>query len=126
MVKAILRGDDARRAADCGVDGIIVSNHGGRQLDTVPATLTCLPEVVAAVPDHVEVYVDGGVRRGVDVVKALALGARAVLVGRLHAFALAVGGSDGVLALLRQLHADVDRTLALLGCPTSTGSTRRT
>jgi L-lactate dehydrogenase (cytochrome) len=118
VVKAITRGDDARRAADCGVDGIVVSNHGGRQLDTLPSTLECLPEVVAAVPDRVEVYLDGGVRRGADVVKALALGARAVLIGRLHAFALAVGGSEGVLALLRQLHADVDRTLALLGCPT--------
>ena len=85
VVKAIMRGDDARRAADCGVDGIVVSNHGGRQLDSVPGTLACLPEVVAAVPDHVEVLVDGGVRRGIDVVKALALGARAVLVGRLRA-----------------------------------------
>jgi len=118
VLKAITRGGDARRAADCGVDGIVVSNHGGRQLDTLPGTLECLPEVLAAVPATVEVYLDGGIRRGADVVKALALGARAVLVGRLHAFALAVGGSDGVLALLRQLHADVDRTLALLGCPT--------
>jgi isopentenyl diphosphate isomerase/L-lactate dehydrogenase-like FMN-dependent dehydrogenase len=117
VLKAVTRGDDARIAAECGVDGIVVSNHGGRQLDTLPGTLECLPEVVATVPSTVEVYLDGGVRRGLDVVKALALGARAVLIGRPYCFALAVGGSAAVLALLRQLATDVDRTLALLGCP---------
>jgi isopentenyl diphosphate isomerase/L-lactate dehydrogenase-like FMN-dependent dehydrogenase len=117
VVKAVTRGDDAARAAECGVDGIVVSNHGGRQLDTMPGTLECLPEVVAAVPPEVEVYLDGGVRRAVDVVKALALGARAVLIGRPYCFALAVGGSDAVLALLEQFRADIDRTLAILGCP---------
>jgi isopentenyl diphosphate isomerase/L-lactate dehydrogenase-like FMN-dependent dehydrogenase len=117
VVKAVTRGDDARRAAGCGVDAIIVSNHGGRQLDTLPGTLECLPEVVAAVPATVEVLLDGGVRRGSDVVKALALGARAVLIGRPYCYALAVGGTDAVLALLHQFAADVDRTLSLLGCP---------
>jgi isopentenyl diphosphate isomerase/L-lactate dehydrogenase-like FMN-dependent dehydrogenase len=126
VLKAITRADDARRAAELGVDGIVVSNHGGRQLDTMPGTLECLPEVVAAVRDvpgrpgggvpTVEVYLDGGVRRGLDVVKALALGARAVFIGRPYVWALAVGGSAAVEALLRSLADEVDRTLALLGC----------
>ena len=132
VLKAVTRGDDARHAAEIGVDGIVVSNHGGRQLDTMPGTLECLSEVVAAVRDvpgrartalgaglgAVEVYLDGGVRRGLDVVKAVALGARAVFIGRPYVWALAIGGSDGVAALLSSLQVEIDRTLALLGCAT--------
>jgi isopentenyl diphosphate isomerase/L-lactate dehydrogenase-like FMN-dependent dehydrogenase len=96
---------------------VYVSNHGGRQLDTTPPTLDVLPEVVAAVGDRAEVYVDGGVRRGEDAVRARALGARAAFVGRPWVFALAAGGAPAVEQLLAAFRADVDRTLALLGVP---------
>jgi isopentenyl diphosphate isomerase/L-lactate dehydrogenase-like FMN-dependent dehydrogenase len=115
-VKGIHTGDDARRALDAGADAVIVSNHGGRQLDTVAPTLRVLPEVVAAVGDRAEVLLDGGIRRGSDVVKALCLGARAVLVGRAHAYGLAAAGEAGVARALEILRADLARTLALLGC----------
>jgi isopentenyl diphosphate isomerase/L-lactate dehydrogenase-like FMN-dependent dehydrogenase len=117
LVKGVLTGDDARRAVDEGVAGVIVSNHGGRQLDSVSASLRALPEVVAAVGDRTEVLVDGGVRRGADIVKAICLGARAVLIGRGYAYGLAAAGQAGVTRALEILRADVERTLRLLGCP---------
>jgi L-lactate dehydrogenase (cytochrome) len=102
---------------DEGAVAISVSNHGGRQLDGVQASVRALPEVVAAVGDRVEVWMDGGVRRGADVVKALCLGARAVLCGRAYAYGLAAAGEAGVERALEILRADLDRTLRLLGCP---------
>src|ERR1700722_2631632 len=116
-VKGLLTGDDARRAVDEGASAVVVSNHGGRQLDSVFPTLRALPEVVAAVHGQVEVLMDGGVRRGSDIVKALCLGARAVLVGRAYAYGLAAGGHAGVVRALQILRSDVERTLRLLGCP---------
>jgi isopentenyl diphosphate isomerase/L-lactate dehydrogenase-like FMN-dependent dehydrogenase len=116
IAKGIVTGDDARRAVDCGVSAIVVSNHGGRQLDGMPATLPALVEVLDAVGDSVEVLVDGGVRRGSDVVRALALGARAVLVGRAWAYGLAAAGEPGIEQILAMLAVDMDRTLRLLGC----------
>lgn len=116
--KGVLTTDDARRAVDAGVDGIIVSNHGGRQLDGVAASLPALIEVAAAVGHQVEVLVDGGIRRGSDVATALALGARAVMVGRPWIFALA-HGEAGVERMLEILRRDLDRTLRLLGCPSA-------
>jgi len=116
-VKGILTADDARRAVDVGADAVIVSNHGGRQLDCVPASLSCLSEVVDAVGQETEVLMDGGVRRGSDVVKALCLGARAVLCGRAYAYGLAAAGEQGVAAVLSIFQEDLERTLALLGCP---------
>ena len=109
------RGRRTRRQA--GVDGIVVSNHGGRQLDGTAATLDALEEVVEAVGDRVEVLLDGGVRRGTDVVKALALGARACLIGRPWLFGLAAGGEQGVVDVLEILRTELDRALALLGRP---------
>ncbi len=117
VVKGLLTGDDARRAVDEGAAAVVVSNHGGRQLDSVSATLRALPEVVAAVNGQVEVLMDGGVRRGSDIVKALCLGARAVLIGRAYAYGLAAAGQAGVARALQILRIDVERTLRLLGCP---------
>ncbi|HET7440449.1 MAG TPA: alpha-hydroxy acid oxidase [Terriglobales bacterium] len=117
VIKGILTGDDARRAVDEGADAIVVSNHGGRQLDNVPASLRALPEVVAAVNGRTEVLMDGGIRRGSDIIKALCLGARAVLVGRAYAWGMAAAGEAGVARALEILRADVERTLKLLGCP---------
>ena len=116
IIKGVHGPDDARRAVDEGVDAIVVSNHGGRQLDCVPATLKVLPAIVAAVNGQCEVLMDGGIRRGSDIVKALALGARAVLVGRAYAYGLAAAGEAGVTKALQILKADVERTLKLLGC----------
>jgi isopentenyl diphosphate isomerase/L-lactate dehydrogenase-like FMN-dependent dehydrogenase len=117
LIKGILTGDDARRAIDEGAAGVVVSNHGGRQLDGAPATMRVLPEVVAAVNGRAVVLMDGGVRRGGDVVKALCLGARAVLVGRAYAYGLGAAGEAGVTRALEILRADLERTLKLLGCP---------
>src|SRR5271168_3208763 len=116
VVKGVLTGDDARRAVDGGADGIVVSNHGGRQLDTVSATLRALPEVVAAVNGQAEVLMDGGVRRGSDIVKAICMGAKAVLVGRAYAYGLGAAGYPGVMRALEILRTDVDRVLRLMGC----------
>jgi len=116
IVKGLLTGDDARRAIDEGAAAVVVSNHGGRQLDSVSPSLRALPEVVAAVAGRIEVLMDGGVRRGSDIVKALCLGARAVLIGRAYAYGLAAAGHDGVTRALQILRADVERTLRLLGC----------
>lgn len=116
VVKGVLTGADARRAVDLGADGVVVSNHGGRQLDGVPATVDALPEVVAAVGASVDVLFDSGVRRGGDVVKALALGAKAVLVGRPVVWGLAIAGEAGVDHVLELFRAQLVRTMCLLGC----------
>jgi L-lactate dehydrogenase (cytochrome) len=116
VIKGIHTGEDARRAVDEGASAIVVSNHGGRQLDGVPATIRVLPEVVAAVGGRTEVLLDGGVRRGSDIVKALCLGARAVLVGRAYAYGLAAAGGPGVTRAIEILKADLVRTMKLLGC----------
>lgn len=118
VLKGVVRADDAVRALDAGVSGIIVSNHGGRQLDSAPATLDALPGVVQATAGRCEVFLDGGVRWGDDVFKALALGARAVLVGRPVLWGLATAGQEGVAAVLQLLAAELSRTMALAGCPT--------
>jgi lactate 2-monooxygenase len=115
LVKGILRGDDAVRARECGVDGVIVSNHGGRQVDGAVAALDAYLEVREALGPDATVLVDGGVRTGSDVLKALALGADAVLLGRPYAYGLAVGGQAGAEAVIRQLMAETDITLALIG-----------
>jgi 4-hydroxymandelate oxidase len=107
--------EDGRRAVDAGVDAVIVSNHGGRQLDGAEATARILPDVVAAVEGRVPVLVDGGVRRGTDVARAIALGARAVLVGRPYLWGLAVGGAEGVAGVLDGMDREFERALALLG-----------
>jgi 4-hydroxymandelate oxidase len=117
LLKGILRPDDAERAVDAGVAGIIVSNHGGRQLDTVLSGADALPPIVDTVDRRIHVLVDGGIRRGWDVAKALALGADAVLVGRPLLWGLAREGRPGVEAVLRQLLSELDGSLALLGCP---------
>ena len=116
VIKGVLTGDDARRAADEGATAVVVSNHGGRQLDGVSASLRALPEVVTAVNGQIEVWMDGGIRRGTDIVKALCLGARVVLCGRAYAYGLAAAGEAGVARALDILRADVERTLKLLGC----------
>jgi isopentenyl diphosphate isomerase/L-lactate dehydrogenase-like FMN-dependent dehydrogenase len=115
LVKGVLTAEDAVRARDRGVDGIVVSNHGGRQVDGAVAALDAYVEVRKALGDDATVLVDGGVRTGADVLKAMALGADAVLLGRLYAYGLAVGGQEGVEAVIRQLQAETDITLALLG-----------
>ena len=116
VVKGVLTAEDARRAVDEGAAAVVVSNHGGRQLDCVSPTLRALPEVVTAVGDKTEVLMDGGIRRGSDIVKAICLGARAVLIGRGYAYGLAAAGEAGVTRAIQILTADVERTLRLLGC----------
>ncbi len=116
VIKGVLRGDQAARLVDLGADGIVVSNHGGRQLDTATSTIEVLPEVVEAVAGRAEVYLDGGVRRGTDVAKALALGARAVLIGRPYLYGLAVGGEAGVRRVLDIMQDETENALGLLGC----------
>ncbi len=117
LVKGVVRPDDARRALAAGAAGVVVSNHGGRQLDTAPATIEVLPRIADAVGDRGEVLVDGGVRRGTDVVKAVALGARAVLLGRPVLWGLAVDGEHGVARVLGTVREELDRAMALCGCP---------
>ena len=116
IIKGVHTGEDARRAMDAGANALVVSNHGGRQLDGVGPTLRMLPEVLAAVGDHVEVLLDGGIRRGSDIVKALCLGARAVMIGRAYAYGLGAAGEAGVARAIEILRADLVRTLKLLGC----------
>src|SRR5262245_65315734 len=118
VVKGVLRDDDARRCVEAGAKAVIVSNHGGRHLDTTVTTAAALPEIVAAVGATAEVYVDGGIRRGTDILKALALGARAVLVGRPTLWALSVRGADGVRDVLDHLRVELVRTMALCGVAT--------
>jgi lactate 2-monooxygenase len=115
VLKGILSPEDARRALDHGVDGIVVSNHGGRQVDGSIASLDALPAVVDAVGDRVPVLLDSGIRGGADMFKALALGARAVLIGRPYCYGLAIAGADGVRDVIRNLHADLDLTMGLSG-----------
>ena len=124
VVKGILTAEDAVLATESGVDGIVVSNHGGRQLDGVAASLDALPEVVEAAGDRAEILLDGGVRRGTDVVKALALGARGVLVGRAALYGLAVAGAEGVERVLTLLREEVKLALALCGCASPADVTR--
>ena len=116
VVKGVLTREDAKRAVDEGAAAVSVSNHGGRQLDCVRPSIRALPEVVAAVKGQAEVWMDGGIRRGSDIVKALCLGARAVLCGRAYAYALAAAGEQGVTQAIQILRTDVERTLRLLGC----------
>ena len=115
VVKGILDPEDARKAVDAGVDGLVVSNHGGRQLDAVPSTAAALPEVAEAVGDQTEVLADGGVRNGLDMVKMLALGAKAVIIGRAWAYAVAAEGQAGVSDVLGTFRTDADVALALTG-----------
>ena len=116
VVKGVCRGDDARRAAEHGAKAVVVSNHGGRQLDTAPATCHVLPYVVEGVGDLCEVYVDGGIRRGSDALKAIALGARAVWVGRPILWGLSVGGEEGAINVLEILRRELDEAMLLCGC----------
>ncbi len=118
LVKGVLSVADARSAIDSGCNGVIVSNHGGRQLDGAPATMSVLPEIAEAVGSATTVLVDGGVRRGSDVVKALAAGANAVLIGRPYLYGLEAAGAAGVARILDIFRRDIERTLVLLGCPT--------
>jgi L-lactate dehydrogenase (cytochrome) len=121
VVKGVQTGEVARKAIDAGADAIVVSNHGGRQLDGVAASLCVLPEVVAAVGDRIEVLMDGGIRRGADIIKARSLGARAVLIGRAYAWALGAAGGPGVARAIEILKTDLVRTLRLLGCTSMNG-----
>ena len=121
VIKGVHTADDARKAVDGGASAIVVSNHGGRQLDGVAPTLRVLPEVVEAAGSRVEVLLDGGIRRGGDIAKALCLGARAVLAGRAYAYGLGAAGGDGVARAVAILRADLTRTLKLLGCPSVAG-----
>src|SRR6266498_5589362 len=120
VIKGVHTREDARRAVDEGADALVVSNHGGRQLDRVAPSLRVLPEVVASVGDRIEVLLDGGVRRGSDIVKALCLGARGVMVGRAYAYGLGAAGDTGVTRAIEILRADLIRTLKLLGCASTT------
>jgi 4-hydroxymandelate oxidase len=115
LLKGILTGDDAARGLEAGAAGVVVSNHGARNLDTVPATIDALPEVVARIGGRAPILVDGGIRRGTDIVKALALGANAVLIGRSYVFGLAAGGSDGVARVVNILREELETAMALLG-----------
>ena len=124
LVKGVLAPDDAVLAIEHGAAGVIVSNHGGRQLDSVPAPITMLDAVVHAVAGRGEVLIDGGVRRGTDVLKALALGARAVMVGRPVLWGLTLDGADGVRAVLRHLRDEIDLAMALAGCASVSEITR--
>jgi 4-hydroxymandelate oxidase len=124
VLKGIVTAEDAQRAVEHGAAAIVVSNHGGRQLDGAPATLDALPEVVEAVAGRVEVYLDGGIRRGTDVAKALAFGARAVLAGRAPIFGLAAAGEDGVRRVLELLRDELTLALGLLGCTSPEELTR--
>ena len=117
VIKGVHTSEDARRAVDAGAQALVVSNHGGRQLDGVPATLRILPEVVDAVGGQVEILMDGGIRRGSDIVKALCLGANAVLIGRGYAYGLAAGGEEGVANAIEIFRSGLVRTMRLLGCP---------
>jgi len=124
VIKGILTHEDALLAAEHGAAAVVVSNHGGRQLDGVPPTLDVLPEVVEAVGERVEVLLDGGIRRGIDVLKALALGARATLSGRSVLWGLAAGGEEGVTRVLELLRREIELGLKLLGCPSPADVTR--
>lgn len=116
LIKGVMRGEDAKKAVAIGLDGIVVSNHGGRRLDCVPASIDVLPQVVEAVAGRAEIYLDSGVRRGTDVLKALALGARAVLIGRPYAWALAAGGEEGVRKVIELFREELLNAMIATGC----------
>ena len=116
LIKGVIHPDDARQARDYGIAGVIVSNHGGRQLDTAPASIEVLPDVVDAVDNHLEVLIDGGIRRGTDVIKAVALGAKATALGRPILWGLSHAGEDGVSQVLDILRAEIDLAMGLCGC----------
>ncbi len=116
IIKGVHIGDDAKRAVDLGVDALVVSNHGARQLDSVAPTIRVLPEIIDAVNGQIDVLLDGGIRRGGDVVKALCLGAKGVLIGRAYAYGLAAGGASGVERAIQIIRTDILRTMKLLGC----------
>ncbi|MFT0534045.1 alpha-hydroxy acid oxidase [Castellaniella hirudinis] len=120
-LKGILDADDAKRALDHGIDGIVVSNHGGRCLDTLPATLDALPAITQALAGRLPILLDGGIRRGTDILKALALGAQGVLIGRPILHALAVGGAPAAAHLIQLLRGELEVAMALTGCPTLAG-----
>jgi 4-hydroxymandelate oxidase len=124
LLKGVVSPEDARRAIADGVSGLVVSNHGGRVLDTVPGTLEILPRIVDAVGDRVPVLLDGGIRRGTDVLKALAFGARAVLIGRPYVYGLATDGAAGVAHVLALLRAELEVAMTLTGCRMLTHVTR--
>lgn len=124
LIKGVLHPDDARAAVDCGCDGIVVSNHGGRSLDTVPPAIEVLPLIAEATAGSLPLLVDGGVRRGIDVFKALALGAKAVMIGRPYLYALAVGGAAGVARVVEILHTELQMTMGLAGCASLTSIDR--
>jgi 4-hydroxymandelate oxidase len=125
LLKGVADPEDARIAVECGIDGIMVSNHGGRQLDTIPATIELLPPIVDKVGRNVPVIVDGGIRRGTDVVKALALGARAVAIGRPAVWGLALDGAEGVTRVLEALRSEIERAIGLCGYALPTELNRR-
>jgi 4-hydroxymandelate oxidase len=116
ILKGILREDDARTAVEHGVEGIIVSNHGGRQLDTTPTSIEMLPQIAEAVGDKLEILIDGGIRRGTDILKALALGAKAVLIGRPIIWGLSAQGSTGVYNILQSLQYELKSAMTFCGC----------
>ena len=116
LLKGIMTAEDAKRAVDAGAAGIVVSNHGGRTLDTLPSSISVLPEIADAVGGRLPLLLDGGIRRGSDVFKALALGARAVLVGRPYVYGLAAAGALGVSHVIHILRAELELTMALAGC----------
>jgi 4-hydroxymandelate oxidase len=115
FLKGIITGEDAARAVDAGAAGVMVSNHGGRNLDTLPATIDALPEVVERVQGRAPVLVDGGIRRGTDIIKAVALGATAVMIGRPYLYGLGIGGSDGVRRVVEILRTELEQAMALCG-----------
>jgi isopentenyl diphosphate isomerase/L-lactate dehydrogenase-like FMN-dependent dehydrogenase len=124
LLKGLVHPDDARKALDHGIDGIVVSNHGGRQLDGGIGTLDALPSMVKAVDDKIPLLIDSGVRHGADVIKAIALGAKSVLIGRPYAYAMASHGEEGVLHLIRTMMAEIDLQLALSGLTSIEGVNR--
>ena len=124
LVKGVIRGDDAMKALESGADGVVVSNHGGRQLDTAPATIRALPEVAEAMAGRGTIVIDGGIRRGTDIIKCLALGAHAVQIGRPPLWGLAAGGQAGVVQLFNILRYELDNALALCGCRSLAAITR--
>jgi isopentenyl diphosphate isomerase/L-lactate dehydrogenase-like FMN-dependent dehydrogenase len=124
LVKGVITGEDAHLACEHGAAGIVVSNHGGRQLDGAPATIEALPEIVDAVRGRLEVLLDGGIRRGADVVKAVALGAQAVLSGRAVLWGLAVDGEQGAQRVLELLSEEIELALVLTGCDSPSALTR--
>jgi isopentenyl diphosphate isomerase/L-lactate dehydrogenase-like FMN-dependent dehydrogenase len=124
VIKGVLAPEDAERAIAAGADAIVVSNHGGRQLDGSLATIDALPDIAERVTGRVPLLLDGGIRRGTDVLKALALGARAVLIGRPYLWGLAAGGEQGVARVLAMLRAELELAMALAGCPTLNSITR--